>query len=269
MRKILPLTAFAVVAALIITTSALPLFAKEKGSGNGNAYGHIIAPGWLKKHEPPSTENVALPPGIDKKINDEDIVAPVISNIEVVPTDDDAVITWDTNESAKSTVYVSTTSPLEPSAVGVLTVVDTNLTTTHEVLFDGLTPSTTYYSFVTAVDSSGNTSTSSEFSFTTLTEEDTTDPILSNVVLSIGTSTARVDWSTDEPATSVAYLSTTTGFETTDAGVIELSDLGLVNDHSLTFVGLSTSTTYYLRIESVDVSTNGTLSDELTFTTSP
>lgn len=383
MKKIVSITTFAVMAAFAMTTLAPMSYAQGKGdsrsnSGHGgHAYGHFIAPGWLKKHERPSLDGVILPYGIAKKIHHDDdddngsgthdTTAPSISAINVDHTDTTATITWNTNEPAKSKVYVSIESPVNPTDVDTKKIIDRDLETAHSVVFTGLSPSTTYHALIKVTDSSGNVSTSSEFTFvtsaapditaplitnsvinpdynsamftwdtneaaygtvylststpvnvldsdtlvfasssltthhsinasgldasttyyalitsrdasgntgtssqltfTTDVAPDTTDPIISNVVLDVGTSTATVDWTTNEPATSVEYLSTTTGFATSDAGVMTVFNMSLTNNHSLMFTGLTASSTYYLRVKSVDASLNDTLSSEIVVTT--
>ncbi len=95
-----------------------------------------------------------------------DVLPPVITALSVVPTGSTtATATWTTNEVADSTVYFSSTSPV---VIGTATMVNVGtLLTSHSVNLSGLTASTTYYVVVRSKDSTNNTSTSSQTSFTT------------------------------------------------------------------------------------------------------
>ena len=281
-KKIIPIGAFMVAFAFTMTTIVPVSLAAGKGHGNssgsqshqtGKAYGHFTAPGWLKKHDRPSTEGVTLPRGIAKKLNQSggpghhDIVAPTISDLDVTDTDTTATITWNTDEPAKSTVFVSTASPVDPSGTSTLSVTDANLVTAHTAVFTGLTPSTMYHMRIKVTDAEGNTRMSSELSFSTNATPDVTGPVISDLVTSSGTTTATTTWTTNELATTVGYISTTTGFGIADPGVTEVLNVSLVSGHSVSFAGLTASTTYYARVKSVDASTNATLSNEISFTT--
>lgn len=297
-KKILPVVTLAIIVAFTMVTLVPATFAKGNGNksnmnsdgntlsqsigakinssgvkSNGNAYGHFIAPGWLKKHNQPTTEGIILPLGIAKKFNQgggpghHDIVAPTISSIDVIDTDTTATIAWNTDEPTKSTVYISTSSPFDLDDINTMKVVDTNFEISHEAHFIGLVPSTMYYVRIKVVDQSGNIRMSNEFSFTTDVEPDIVGPIISGIVQTTGTTTATTTWHTNESATSVGYLSTTTGFGILDPMVSKILNLNLVNDHTISFIGLTASTTYYMRVESTDASANTTLSNEMSFTT--
>jgi hypothetical protein len=105
---------------------------------------------------------------------------------------------------------------------------------------------------------------------------DTTAPVISSIQATAGTATARIDWETNEPASSQVEYGTnkestllepaqpsndpSTG---TSAGVVT---------HSITVTGLSPSTpanniTYYYRVRSKDAAGNEKVSDWKTFTT--
>ncbi|MDM8553386.1 FG-GAP-like repeat-containing protein [Desulfococcaceae bacterium HSG7] len=95
-------------------------------------------------------------------------------------------------------------------------------------------------------------------------EQDTTSPVISNIsVTNIGTSTATIRWTTDEPAnTSVEYSAT----PTYDAP-LNVSDISMVTEHSITLSGLQPNTTYYYRITSYDAAGNVATETGLSFTT--
>ncbi len=139
--------------------------------------GHLIAPGWLKKNNgvrPIVPECQKLPKGIDKKLDDDndhgttaDIAAPVISGVaasNLLATTTNIV--WTTNEKSNSKVWFSTTTPLDlnlPASVS-----SSEKVKGHNLLLSGLATSTTYYYVVGSSDERGNTATSSQNSFVTL-----------------------------------------------------------------------------------------------------
>lgn len=149
--------------------------------------GHLIAPGWLKKHDGEARpvisecERQNLPPGIRKLFDDDDrdgrrhgtttppvpdTTAPVISALGVSNlASTTATVSWTTNESATGKVYYGTTTPV---ALGsALTVGNSSLVTSHVLGLSGLATSTTYYYVLESRDAAANTATTSTQSFTT------------------------------------------------------------------------------------------------------
>lgn len=160
--------------------------------------GHLIAPGWLRKHDgeiqivPPCQD---LPPGILKKLHGTttpptgtstppapppapppppppppppaDTTAPVISSTAATEvTASSARIRWVTNESASSWVWYSTSTPVL-TALPTLSVGTTTLVADHGVLLESLSASSTYYYKVSSTDAASNLATSGELNFTT------------------------------------------------------------------------------------------------------
>jgi hypothetical protein len=96
------------------------------------------------------------------------------------------------------------------------------------------------------------------------TTPDIDPPIISNVnAVDITASTARITWTTDEPATSVVYYGTTTSYGQT------ASTPGYTTSHSVNLTGLTPETLYHFKVESTDSSSNTAQSDDYTFTTLP
>ena len=91
-----------------------------------------------------------------------DITAPTISEIKVVPGSDQATITWKTNESSISRIVYGTST-----AYG-LEVKTTSYITSHSLVLLNLSPSTTYHFQVKSRDSAGNIGFSDDRTFTTL-----------------------------------------------------------------------------------------------------
>lgn len=101
---------------------------------------------------------------------EEDTVAPVISEVAATSTTATSTkIAWTTDEEANSKVYYDTSSPLVVST-STPAVSDSDLVTNHDLTLSGLTVSSTYYYLVTSADAEDNTATSTEQSFTTLSE---------------------------------------------------------------------------------------------------
>ena len=99
----------------------------------------------------------------------EDTTAPNISLVSVDPATTTAVVTWTTDESADSTVWYATSSPLL-DATSILVGESSATTTSHSLTLDELTASTVYYYIVFSDDETGNTASSSESSFETSSE---------------------------------------------------------------------------------------------------
>jgi Putative peptidoglycan binding domain len=159
--------------------------------------GHLIAPGWLKKHRGEDRQIVPecrkLLRGIkdlrddrddddddDDDRNDDrrrgrhgtttspvlDTTAPVISAIvagNIASTT--ATVVWTTNENATGRVYYATTTPVVFASA--LTMNNTSLTTGHSFGLTSLTASTTYHYVLESKDAANNTATTSVQSFTT------------------------------------------------------------------------------------------------------
>lgn len=99
-----------------------------------------------------------------------DTTAPVISNVSASAiTAGSAVIRWNTNENADSTVWYGLTNPLDIASTTIATkITNALLGMSHEIHLSGLTASTTHFYVVGSKDASGNQATSSQASFTTL-----------------------------------------------------------------------------------------------------
>jgi hypothetical protein len=80
---------------------------------------------------------------------------------------------------------------------------------------------------------------------------DTNPPVISNVQVAPGVTTATVTWTTDENSTSQVAYGPTAAYENGSVG-----DAALVTEHSVTLTGLNASTTYHCQVTSVDGSGN-------------
>jgi len=85
-------------------------------------------------------------------------------------------------------------------------------------------------------------------------------PQISDIKVTVTSSTATITWKTDKSATSKVNYGLTTAYGlTVSSGV-------LVTSHSLTLTGLTPSTTYHYQVQSMDGGVTGSYSDK-TFTT--
>ncbi len=193
-----------------------------------------------------------------------DTTAPVQSSIQTSPAHTSATVTWITNENAISKIYYSSTSPVLMATA--FNQVNTTLKTSHSFTLSGLTPSTTYYFHVVSVDAAGNSATSSERTLVTTAAPDTSAPVLSAIGVSAGTSSATVNWFSNEASNSKVYFGTATPLAIATATT--QFNASLVTNHSLALTGLTPNTTYYFRVESADAAGNTATSSETSFVTS-
>ena len=234
--------------------------------------GHLIAPGWLRHHggeRPVIPTCQTLPPGIENQINSAtttqsttNITAPTISGISINGiTASTTSIDWITDEPATSYVDYGTTS-----SYGDTVTNGTILSTSHDIELSGLTASTLYHFRITSTDAANNTATTSDETFTTSVASDTIPPVISLIsVGSIASTSADVSWTTNEPATSEVYFSTSSPLDLTTA--MTTIGSGLLMTHSLTISPLTASTTYYYVVSSQDALNNIATTSENSFTT--
>ena len=237
------------------------------------AFGHLIAPGWIKHH---GTTTVAshcfLPFGIAKKLGLErpsrpatttpqDMTAPSVFVVTSGTGTTTATITWFTTEHADSQVAYGTTT-----SYGSVTALNSGMTFLHSVTITGLAPATTYHFQVKSRDASGNLGTSADGTFTTKSLPDTAAPVLSALSVSgLGSTTATISWATDEPATSKVYVASGTSLDLATADAVLNTDL--VTNHAITVGGLSASTTYSFAVRSQDAAGNTATSGTSSFVT--
>jgi phosphodiesterase/alkaline phosphatase D-like protein len=187
-----------------------------------------------------------------------DAVAPQITGLGTTSIGNTgATITWTTNEAADSQVeYGVSTNPYP------LKTSNASQVTSHTIVLTGLNPSTTYHYRATSKDASGNSTPSSDMTFTTTAPADTTPPVISNIsATGITVSAATIQWSTNENATSVVKfgLSSTYG--------LEASSSSLTLNHAITLTSLASGKTYHYQVVSADNGGNKATSADYTFTT--
>lgn len=188
-----------------------------------------------------------------------DATTPVISGIGTGNlTSSGVTISWATGEGATTQLDFGLTT-----GYGSYSVLDANIVTSHTVTLSGLTSSTLYHYRVKSRDAAGNLTTSSDYTFTTATTQDTTMPVISNIGTGNITQTdATVTWTTDAASTSMIEYGTST-----DYGNFSNLDSNLATTHSGTLSGLTPNTVYYFRVRSSNQSGNETVSAGSSFTT--
>jgi hypothetical protein len=184
-----------------------------------------------------------------------DITAPTISGIVVSGVSaTSATISWITNESSNSFVDYGLTQTFE---LGTLT--DATLVANHSLTLSGLSEGMSYFFRARSADAAGNQATSSTQTFSTL---DQTAPTISAIATAnLTQSSATIDWSTDERATSVVEYGTNVSYGSTK------SDTALVTGHRVILTGLTPNTQYHFRARSLDSSANSAVSADNVFTT--
>ena len=184
------------------------------------------------------------------------VAGPVVVHL----SDTSVSISWTTNEAASSTVDYGT--------LGLTSnVTDTTLSTNHAVTLVGLDPVTTYLFRVGSKDKGGNGPTvSSQGTFTTQAAPgDITPPVITAgpTVASVNQTTAIIEWTTDEPASTRVEFGTDNML-----GMVVNGPLGRFEQpHTVTLNGLAPETTYFARVTSADPDDNSTSSSLFSFTT--
>ncbi len=195
-----------------------------------------------------------------------DATAPIISSIGVSALGNTvATVNWNTNESASSKLFLSTSSPVSTSSAKWT---DAGFLTSHSAPLSGLATGTTYYFVISAKDASLNEALSAQGAFTTTNVvPDVTPPIITALsAVPTGSTTATVSWTTSEVADSTVYFSTTSPVVLGTASSVTLATL--LTSHSMNLTGLSASSTYYVVVASKDAALNLATSTQTSFATS-
>ena len=171
-------------------------------------------------------------------------------------TDSSAVITWTTNLPASTLVnYGHSTNPGYSSAPNPSPV------TTHSMTLNGLTANTLYHFNVVSSASDGNPAVSSNFRFATLS----TAPITGDInVTNLTSTSATINWTTDQPSTGMVNYGTTTSYASSTP-VISTPTVA----HAVNLTGLAPNTTYNFAAISVGLMGVQSTSTNQSFTTAP
>lgn len=253
---------------------------ERKNSSCFKAFGHLIAPGFIKNNGGASLGvDCVLPFGIGKKFYGTttigtstnpivDTVAPIITSVTSSPLQTKATIKWVTDEKSHSVVFYATSSAaLDTQSSSTSRVMKSGLVKDHTIELKNLATSTTYYFRVGSKDASGNMVFSNVYSFVTKAPDTVvTYPVVSNIATITGSTTVAIAWKTNESATTKVYYGTTTpNVNASSTSFVVNNDL--VKDHAITVTGLATSTQYTFVIESKNAQGNATYSNSFGVTT--
>ena len=188
-----------------------------------------------------------------------DTGAPMIYNITVLgQTNSLAVVYWDTDKEAKCFAEYG-----KASKNYIYQLQEEGYFTQHGLVLRDLLPSTDYYLRLQCTDPQGHGPTvSDEVKFSTTNAADTAPPIITDLkVWNITTTTATIQWKTNEPSDSVLHFGKSSVMDQ-NAG-----DQRYVLSHTLQLQGLSPNTTYQFTVLSTDPSGNTATGQVLTFKT--
>lgn len=188
------------------------------------------------------------------------------------PSDTKLVIKWVTDRPATTQVeytsktlkFIKETSARASYGVdGLISTLDTKLTTDHEVALSGLIPNATYYYRVLSKDSDEKLVMSSTSSFTMPGPAETNAPVISDVRSQVvSTAIANIYWITDEYSTSQVEYGLTTSY-----GSSSRLSQSLIDGHLEQLTNLTPDTTYHFRVRSLDKWNNAAVSNDYTFKT--
>jgi len=183
-------------------------------------------------------------------------IALEISEITVTDiTTNSANINWNSNILSSGTVEYGIDINYGNSAL------HDGLLISHVVNLTNLSPATLYHFRVISNDNQGNSITSADGTFTTLTE-DLEPPEISNIkVINITLTSTTVTWDTNESATSKIEYGLDTNYGTNSS-----SDT-YSTTHSIDLTSLSSATLYHFRVSGKDEKANENVSLDNTFTT--
>ena len=179
--------------------------------------------------------------------------APVISGIAVSAlTINSATVSWTTNIASNTLVEYGLTTNY-----GDATNAGENFVTAHAQGLFNLEPGSIYHFRVYSVTPEGVLSISPDQTFTTIGW-----PVFSNIQVTPTRKTATIDWTTDQPATTIVEWGLTPAYGNTTGpnGSFFLT-------HSKTIAGLAPSTTYHYRLISANIYGLVSQSADFTFTT--
>jgi hypothetical protein len=178
-----------------------------------------------------------------------DTVPPVISSIFVdAITEDSARVNWTTDELADSTVRYGLTVAYGSTQQSV------SLVANHQIVLTGLAAGTLYHFSVSSTDAAGNGATSTDQTFTTLS--DTTPPSnVSGFTVTPGDQQNTLNWTNpgDADFAGVRIQRSTSGYPASPSSGTTVYDS---NGTSVIDVGLTNGVTYYYTAFAYDSSGN-------------
>lgn len=172
-----------------------------------------------------------------------DIEGPLYSNIAGTPiTDTSAIISWDANEIALTTVFYNTT----PDASTAKSVAQTKATKGGALTIGGLEMGKTYYFYLEGMDTKRNMTTDDNhgqwYQFTMVPATTTISGV---TICQVDNRSAKIYWWSSDRMNGVVNYGTSSTL-----GQAQAAEGGAVLFHEATLTGLSAGTTYYFSVSS-------------------
>jgi len=166
-----------------------------------------------------------------------DTNAPIISSVfNSSITNQSAIISWSTDDQANASLNYGTSITLGSIHT------NTSRATSHAISLSGLMNSTVYYYNITSCNHNGYCSVQGLYSFRTLSNPDSTPPIISGLFNTTTNETSIITFTTDDSANS------TVKYGTTPALLSSSLNSSFLTEHNITLSGLQNSTLYYYNI---------------------
>jgi len=180
---------------------------------------------------------------------------PVISNVSTSVSFTSASVTWNaTDDKGISAVAFEYGLSNTYGTAGTISA-------GYQVSLSGLTDGTLYYYKISVTDTASQV-TNYTGTFNTLNQlVDTTPPVIINIQVLTGMTTATISWDTDELSDSQVNYGTTPAYGNT------ISDVSKTLSHSSFVTNLLPNTLYHYRIISTDPSGNSASTTDAVFTT--
>ncbi|MGZ3682572.1 MAG: fibronectin type III domain-containing protein [Bdellovibrionota bacterium] len=168
------------------------------------------------------------------------VIAWTLTNFAGTPSQTSVGLSWLTSQHATNGKVM-----WGPSANALNNEVDeASAVTNHAVTVSGLTPNTLYYFQATSTDENGQSQSSPVLSFTT-----NPDWSITNVVAQAARTTASIQWTTAEYATSGHVNWGLSANALTN----QTADVATANTHQIALSGLTAATTYYYQVVASDL----------------
>ena len=201
--------------------------------------------------DPSNNGPTASGTAVSSTVQNADTTPPAVdaASIAAYPSNNQAIIQWNTDEGANSEVQFGTHQDSLSNSL-----VASDITTSHGVTVTGLDVSKKYFYRVFSTDASNNTSIqSSTKNFTTAAVADTAHPVISNLqataVAQSGGVSIAFTWTTDKLASSFVDYDTQDSLATQQAIGTQTGSI----QHSLTVTGLALNTQYFYQVGSANV----------------
>lgn len=201
-------------------------------------------------HQKARNPNAAIPSSKSSDDESEESDTLKIEDVRVSAGETSAIVKWETNVKADSKVMYSISSLSTVSTT--LEVSSSTMSELHVFTLSDLTANTTYYFKVKSTDANNNTVESREYKFTT---KDTLAPVISDLSVTVKSTSANLTWTTNEESEGkVKYGTTSTDYSFEEEATH--TDSNGVFKFAAELSNLATSTTYYYEVDSKDHSDN-------------